>query len=55
MRVSQWLAAPDNAQLPSDTVRALRRSWKFAATCQFLLLFEDQLGVAPFQTAVRYC
>lgn len=49
MRVSQWLCVPGDAP-PSDTVRALRRSWKFAATCQFLLLFEDQLGVAPFQT-----
>ncbi|WFD34072.1 DNA-directed RNA polymerase [Malassezia cuniculi] len=49
MRISQWLNVPVDAP-PSDTVRALRRSWKFAATCQFLLLFDEQLGVAPFQT-----
>lgn len=39
--------------VPSATVLAVRRSWKFAAICQFLFTFDVALALDGFHTQVR--
>ena len=42
------------SDIPSATVLAVRRSWKFAAICQFLFTFDVALALDGFHTQVRH-
>lgn len=46
------LAAARTSPPLSATVRAMRRNWKYAAICQFLITFDEALQLDGFQTQV---
>ncbi|KAN0062208.1 hypothetical protein ACQY0O_005389 [Thecaphora frezii] len=41
---------PVTSSPPHPTVLQLRRSWKFAAICQFLFVFDEAFGMSGFET-----